>query len=238
MRECGAPGLRDYFLTDVYLVRHGQASYGSDDYDQLSALGRQQSRWLGEYFAARGVEFDSVLYGAMQRHRDTASGICDGMGRRPDDSRVHRGLDEFDFQGVIGTFLADNPDFPMPENPPPEEFPRILRPALTEWSRGRLDGRVAEDWRDFEARGAAVLDDLGKEPADARILVVSSSGAMSMILKHVLKCDEAAMVELNLQMRNTGFSHILRGRGPFRLHSFNAVPHLDGPGREDALTFL
>jgi len=229
---------RDDFLTDVYLVRHGQASYGSDDYDRLSELGHQQSRWLGEYFAARGLVFDSIVHGAMKRHRETATGICEGMGQSTPDMRVHSGLDEFDFETVVETFLTDYPDFDMPENPPPEEFPRILRPALTEWSSGRLDGRVTEDWQDFEARGASVLDDLGNEPRDSRILVVSSSGAVSMILKHVLRCENTTMVELNLQMRNTGLSHILRGKGPFRLHSFNTAPHLDQPGRENALTFL
>ena len=41
----------------IELVRHAQASFGSAHYDRLSELGRQQSRWLGAYFAARGLVF-------------------------------------------------------------------------------------------------------------------------------------------------------------------------------------
>ena len=45
----------------VYLVRHAQASFGARDYDRLSELGRQQARWLGDYFAGRGLRFARVM---------------------------------------------------------------------------------------------------------------------------------------------------------------------------------
>ena len=44
----------------LYLVRHGQASFGAADYDQLSELGRRQSVRLGEYFANKGLTFDAA----------------------------------------------------------------------------------------------------------------------------------------------------------------------------------
>ena len=48
-------------MSQVLLVRHGQASWGSDDYDVLSDLGERQSRMLGEALAARGVVPDLVV---------------------------------------------------------------------------------------------------------------------------------------------------------------------------------
>ena len=50
-------------MSEIYFVRHGQASFGSGNYDQLSALGHRQSVLLGEYFAARGLQFDQLLAG-------------------------------------------------------------------------------------------------------------------------------------------------------------------------------
>ena len=41
----------------LYLVRHGQASFGADDYDKLSDLGHRQCVRLGEYFRDKGVRF-------------------------------------------------------------------------------------------------------------------------------------------------------------------------------------
>ena len=64
----------------LYLVRHGQASFGADDYDQLSALGRRQSVRLGEYLRSKGLSFDAVLTGTLRRHAQTWDGIAEGAG--------------------------------------------------------------------------------------------------------------------------------------------------------------
>ena len=64
----------------LYLVRHGQASFGADDYDVLSPLGHQQSRRLGEYFKQKGVHFEAALTGTLNRQVQTFAGICEGMG--------------------------------------------------------------------------------------------------------------------------------------------------------------
>ena len=51
----------------LYLVRHGQASFGSDDYDRLSPLGQRQSLRLGEHWRAHGLHFDAVYTGTLLR---------------------------------------------------------------------------------------------------------------------------------------------------------------------------
>ncbi len=64
----------------LYLVRHGQASFGADDYDQLSELGQRQAERLGRYWAERGLRFDAVLTGTLKRHAQTWQGIAQGAG--------------------------------------------------------------------------------------------------------------------------------------------------------------
>ena len=63
----------------LYLVRHGQASFGAEDYDQLSALGHGQCVKLGEYWRARGLRFDAVLTGSLRRHAQSFAGIAEGL---------------------------------------------------------------------------------------------------------------------------------------------------------------
>ena len=60
----------------LYLVRHGQASFGADDYDVLSPRGHQQAVRLGEYWRARGMAFDAVMTGTLRRHTETLDGIA------------------------------------------------------------------------------------------------------------------------------------------------------------------
>mgnify|MGYP006207489193 FL=1 len=55
----------------LYLVRHGQASFGADDYDQLSERGQAQSQRLGAYWRERGLRFDAVYTGTLRRHAQT-----------------------------------------------------------------------------------------------------------------------------------------------------------------------
>ena len=63
----------------LYLVRHGQASFGAEDYDNLSELGHKQSVRLGEYFANKGIAFDGLIAGTLRRHKQTLAGILQGM---------------------------------------------------------------------------------------------------------------------------------------------------------------
>ena len=88
-------------MGQLYLVRHGQASFGADDYDQLSDLGRRQSVRLGEYFKARGQRFDAVITGSLKRHAQTWAGIDEGLGGSALSPLVWPGLNEYDSAAVI-----------------------------------------------------------------------------------------------------------------------------------------
>ena len=85
----------------LYLVRHGQASFGAADYDNLSELGHRQSVRLGEYWRERGMTFDAVITGTLKRHRQTWAGIAKGLGLEHDDALPWPGLNEYDSEAVI-----------------------------------------------------------------------------------------------------------------------------------------
>ncbi len=87
----------------LYLVRHGQASFGTHDYDRLSELGHKQSVRLGEYWRERGVAFDAVIAGTLRRHRETWEGIAEGLGLQQRDVLPWPGLNEYDSAAVIAT---------------------------------------------------------------------------------------------------------------------------------------
>ena len=98
----------------LYLVRHGQASFGKRDYDALSGLGHEQSRTLGRELAVRGTVPEVVIRGELRRHRETADGIVAGLVAqgvdRPVPIEVDAGWDEFNFQHVVVTLSSYNDD--------------------------------------------------------------------------------------------------------------------------------
>ena len=96
----------------LVLVRHGQASAGTADYDRLSDLGKRQSRRLGDWLADTGHVFTGVVAGRMRRHRETLEGIDDAYRARGlalPDAQIDAGLDEFDHHAVFSGFARDHP---------------------------------------------------------------------------------------------------------------------------------
>ena len=80
----------------LYLVRHGQASFGADDYDQLSERGQAQAVRLGEYWRERGLKFDAVYAGTLKRHQQTLAGIVQGLQSAAPSVQSRPGLNEYD----------------------------------------------------------------------------------------------------------------------------------------------
>ena len=97
-------------MSELHLVRHAQASFGSANYDQLSDLGHQQSRLLGDYFQRRNMTFDRLIVGDMHRHHQTMDGICDGLGIESSDRLVLPGLNEYNFVELTEAYGKSNGD--------------------------------------------------------------------------------------------------------------------------------
>lgn len=224
-------------MSEFYLVRHGQASFGAKNYDKLSDLGHQQARWLGEYFTDRGITFSQAYMGDMVRHKETTQGIIDGLTQPPVVS-IDTGFNEFNFKNIGDSYLSLNPQSRLPKNPKPADFYRLLKLAMHAWSEDLLPKHTLEEsWLDFKSRVQRALHEACNQNSDKPILIVSSGGAISMLMSLVLGLDAKQVIELNMQVRNTSISHFYFNKNNIRLSSFNNIPHLDSPDRLDSITF-
>jgi len=225
-------------MSELFLVRHAQASFGEADYDRLSPLGHQQARWLGEYFKFRKLRFDHVICGEMTRHRETLEGICSGMELDFPSHGVHAQWNEFDFEALITAYLAENPDEKPEDGAAPSAFTQVLYNTLQAWADGRIATGVPESWGEFEQRVRAGMSSAtGLAERNSKILVVSSGGAISMALRQVLAAPPGAMIQMNLQTRNSSYSHLYFSHDSMQLAGFNHVPHLDHPERNGSITY-
>lgn len=222
-------------MAEFYLVRHGQASFGTDDYDRLSTLGEQQSVWLGQYFAERGIQFDRVIVGTQLRHRQTADGICRGSGRSLTFSE-HPGLNEYDFYALYNALGEDRAELRQLASGDKHDFYKGLKQVLQLWATDQLTGTLPESWAAFAQR----VGDAGRfiqQSGAQRVLVVSSGGPIGMLASQVLEAPGKTAIELNLQVRNTSFSHYYFNERSLKLASFNNIPHLDQPSRMNAISY-
>jgi len=220
-------------MATLYLVRHGQASFGAQDYDQLSPLGWQQSQRLGEYFRYKGLQFDAVLTGTLKRHTQTYEGICAGAGWQLP-TQTWPGLNEYDSEAVIA---AVHPE-PLTKPDSPEMYRhhfRLLRTGLARWMDGTAQPKGMPSYADFVAGVVGALDHVREQfgaAEGARVLVVSSGGPISTAVGHVLGTAPQTTIELNLRIRNSSLTEFAFNPKRHMLQSYNALPHLDKP--EDA----
>ena len=91
-------------MGSIYLVRHGQASYGHENYDQLSNIGMQQATMLGNYFHHESNHIDSLISGGLHRQQQSAEAFTyaakEVMGSVPE-LRIDAGFNEFDADALL-----------------------------------------------------------------------------------------------------------------------------------------
>ena len=211
----------------LYLVRHGQASFGADDYDNLSDLGRQQSVRLGEYWRAKGLKFDAVLVGTLKRQTQTLEGLLNGLGT-PIGERAPLhwpGLNEYDSAAVIATIHPE----PLQKPDTPELYRhhfRLLRDALTQWMNGVTSPKGMPSYVDFQKGVTSALDHV-RTQYDGNVLLVSSGGPISTAVGHVLGTTPETTIELNLRIRNASITEFAYTPKRHMLVTYNTLPHLD-----------
>jgi broad specificity phosphatase PhoE len=222
-------------MAELYLVRHAQASFGTEDYDRLTELGHRQARWLGEYFAERQMRFDRVLTGTLRRHRETLAGIVEGNPGAPA-AELHPGLDEYRAEALVAAYARARSVGYSPGHGDRREHFRLLRSVLYEWCDGTLDAEGHLCFADFVSGARSALE-AARRPGAERVLVVSSGGPISALVCSLVDAPPRRCIDLNLQARNSGVSEVRFNERAVHLVSFNNVPHLDRPGRSDAITY-
>lgn len=222
----------------LYLVRHGQASFGQADYDRLSPLGHRQAHRLGEYlrerFQREQVEIDTVLMGSLTRHRETWEGIAQGA-QWSLEPQVWPGLNEYDSEALIE---AIHPE-PLAKPDTPELYRhhfRLLRDALKAWMNGSITPRGMPLYADFVAGIERALDHVRQHCA-GNALIVSSGGPISTAVGRVLGTPPETTIELNLRIRNTALTELAFTPKRHMLVTYNSLPHLDSASHMDWVTY-
>ena len=214
-------------MSRILLVRHGQASFGAADYDQLSPTGAEQSCVLGAALAARDIRPDVLVAGEMKRHAQTAAGVVDGSGWEGD-LEVDAGWNEFDHLQVLA--VHSQPSTAEGESEK-AAFQRWFEEATRRWTSGDNNEEYDESFASFSGRVEAALERLvAALPARGTAVVLTSGGPIAWAAASLLTDSPTARTDLWLRLNpvsvNTGVSTIVCGSRGTTLVSFNAHDHL------------
>ena len=235
-------------MSELILVRHGQASFGAESYDKLSDKGVEQVKILSQHWQALGERFDHIYSGSLLRQRETAQELLPLVEGEPTASVQLTGFNEYNGDPLIRAHLRDMReagDLSGPAQWPIQDerlFQRIFEKATARWIVDDLDPRddIAdfERWSDFKARVYAALDEvMARHGSGSRVIVSTSGGVIAMALQRVLNFPDDQVIATNWMVRNSAVSRIIYGRGKLSLTQFNNLAHLETPEKQQLITF-
>lgn len=231
-------------MSTLYLVRHGQASFGTDNYDQLSATGREQVKLLGEHFAESGERIDRIYTGNLQRQRETADLIAGSLGAAAPPIALEHAFDEYDSDAILRGFAGSLSAEQLAQAGWPglrtdrRKFQFFLERAARAWVEAQIEAAEMLPWRQFHGRIIAALTGIMHNEGRSKTLIVSTSGGViGTAVAHVLGLSNHMGIELNWAVHNASITRLIYSAEKVSLSMFNGLPHLDRQERRELITY-
>jgi len=228
----------------LYLIRHGQASYGEADYDKLSERGQVQARAVGRWLA--GKKLDALYSGPLRRQVQTAelaAAEAAGAGATLPDRHTLLELAEYPafemLQHLVPRLVQEDAKFAQLKTAP---TPRLLDEAfhtiLAKWASDEwwVDG--VERVSAFVARVREGLTRvLASAGSGAKIACITSAGPIGVAVGLTFGIPESRMVRTSIVIRNASVTELRFRTQDFARHAawkpeqvslvtFNVTGHL------------
>ena len=212
-------------MGSIHLIRHGQASWGADDYDQLSELGQKQSTALGMSWEASDWVPTTSVAGSLKRHAQTAISAIDACGQG-EGYDIDAGWDEFDH---IAIARAHDP---AALGADAKAFQAVLNSALDGWIAGGAS--EGESYQQFVDRVMSAFDRVVAAAGSGRtVAVFTSGGPIALVASHLLTGGTTLFQRINDVVINASATTVIVGKSGPRLLTLNEHGHLP----RDMVTF-
>lgn len=248
-------------MTTLLLARHGQASFGQENYDQLSELGGIQAQMLGQHYAITQRRIDAIFTGSLVRQQDSARhfweryqsfidssndnnvAMTSAIDLTTPDSYVLPQFDEFNHKDV---FIKSDPAFGSraaiaaeiaKADVPMTRLAELFDNAMQRWHAGDYDHDYIESWSQFNERAKQALEQIHLKitklnlTRDSTVLVFTSGGVIAAITAQLLQQGSQTAYQLNKSLVNTGVTSVTLKEQDSRLLSLNEYSHLFADGK-------
>ena len=225
-------------MSAIYLIRHGQASFGAADYDQLSPLGVEQARVVGAALKPRLAAVDRVVAGAMRRQQHTARTCLETMGLDVE-VQTDAGFDEYDHGDILDRHMdrAQMQQAVKSAKDRARAFEDLFSQGMTRWQSGSFDAEYRETWSVYRARCLDALDRVEAGLSGSQVaLVFTSGGVIAAIAQSLFEFPLARYAPFNWRLANAGITKIVCGRSGRFVSSLNEHGHFEGE-RAQLLTY-
>ncbi len=228
-------------MAEILCVRHGQASFGSDDYDQLSEIGYLQARLLGMHLSQSGLMLDAIICGSLKRQIQTAQGVVDVYQEHDlevPEIQVDDRWNELEAGAQIKAFI------PLLTKTQPElqellktsrtdtrSLQKLIEASFRHWAEEKPVTDEVESWQQVNRRIRAALSDITDHyESGSTTAVFSSGGTISIAAASVLGLPDHRVYPLYEQLMNASMTKILYNKEKKTLKSYNEHAYLDAVG--------
>jgi broad specificity phosphatase PhoE len=236
-------------MAKIYLIRHGQASAGSSNYDVLSPKGIEQTRLLGQYFNQHQFHIDRIISGPLERQKDSAKHFINGK-KIKNSFDIFEGFKEHDgyrmFKKHFPILSKSDPvikrlmEQAYQSDQPQNVYFKMYERVSTQWVNGELEisDPEFENWPDFKSRVADCWEQTCQSiEHDENLAIFSSAGPVTMIVGHLLGLMQHKIMELSWIVHNASVTEIsISKNGQKRLQVFNNISHFHG--KNDMITLV
>ena len=232
-------------MSRLFVVRHGQASFLTDDYDRLSPLGAEQSRALAQRWLQHDVLPVKAFAGSLQRQQKTGAAIAEAYaaaGKRFPVIETLHGLNEYPADELMSELAPllrrTHPDVDanakafesaVDDQARYRTVHRLLESVMRAWVHGEYDAGAVDipTWEAFSGGVRATLRDImQRTPSSSDVAVFTSGGPVGIAVQTVLESPELKAAELNWRVHNASVTRFTFSASRVSLDTFNDVSHL------------
>ncbi len=230
------------------MFRHGQASFGQDNYDQLSPTGYRQARLVAEHLRDLGITFDAVYTGELARQKQTFQSMADVFAAS--DARLPTpvetaDLNEYNSTGVwqhyYPAIIRDHPELELDDTSlgqNPKQFQHVFARIVQRWINDPHATPGIESWRTFRSRIAEGLNTIMRQEGSGKnVMVFTSAGPVATAVQMATGMPDERCIGISWQVLNASTTRFRYNEKEITLVGFNDVAALERQGDPGLLTY-
>ncbi len=235
-------------MSTLYMIRHGQASFGQADYDRLSSKGEQQARIVARHLGRLNTAFDAVYTGTLTRQQQTARAMLSAYRENRKSMPAPQAIPELDEYDAAGLWrhlrvavLTRHPELAVaPEqlHQDPRAFQQLFSRIVQSWIAGDHPSNGLESWAAFRRRVRQGISGIMQtEGAGRQIAVFTSAGPVAVAVQMATAIPDDRCADLSWQVLNASITRFRYDTERFTLAGFNDVAGLALEGGAALLTY-
>ena len=235
-------------MSTLFFIRHGQASFGREDYDKLSDTGKLQSHKLAGFLHNSRISFKEIYSGTLRRHRETVNEYISAskLLNIPLSEVIYdERLNEYDAAGILKVLipvlisekphLREHADRLLSDR---KSFQIIFSEVMNMWCSGKYDMHDVMTWTKFTTDVYSFIDErITSYKSGENIALFTSGGPISVMMMKVLSININTSMIIRDQIVNSSITRFNYTEEGIMLASFNEYPHLELSGEENIITY-